>query len=179
MMPVKISSWSVSSDNPTIRATKQLSSQHQSQFDHHTRTLENLPIDSKKINFIVPSSIGGHPFNQASDSLTILYVYLIHLIGSNLQFMLKSDGDLTQIVIDTGQKYQTRILRKIQLLYKSAKIQYMYSKLSLHIVHQLHCCFLKFQSKHDKEKKVLTPAGYLRRATILNKNMSWPSTDEK
>ena len=171
MMPVKISSWSVSSDNPTIRATKQLSSQHQSQFDHHTRTLENLPIDSKKINFIVPSSIGGHPFNQASDSLTILYVYLIHLIGSNLQFMLKSDGDLTQIVIDTGQKYQTRILRKIQLLYKSAKIQYMYSKLSLHIVHQLHCCFLKFQSKHDKEKKVLTPAGYLRRATILNQNM--------
>ena len=171
MIPITISSWSVSSDTPAIKAAKQLSSQHQSQFDHHTRTLENLPIDSKKINFIVPSSIGGHPFNQQSDSLTILYVYLIHLIGSNLQFMLKSNDDLTKIALGSKQNYQTKILKKIHLLFNSAKIQYMYSKLSIYIVHQLHSCFLKFQSKHDNEQKVLTPAGYSRRATILHSNM--------
>ena len=162
MIPIMISSWSVSSDTPAIKAAKQLSSQHQSQFDHHTRTLENLPIESKKINFIVPSSIGGHPFNQQSDSLTILYVYLIHLIGSNLQFMLKSNDDLTKIALSSKQNYQTKTLKKIHLLFNSAKIQYMYSKLSIYIVHQLHSCFLKFQSKHDNEQKVLTPAGYSR-----------------
>ena len=56
-------------------------------------------------------------------------------------------------------------------MFNSAKIQNMYSKLSLYIVHQLHSCFLKFQSKHDNEKKVLTPAGYLRWAAILHNNM--------
>merc|ERR1712130_862649 len=133
LIPVQISSWTVSSDTPSPETTQKLMNQHQSTFDHHTKTLENVPINSKKINFIVPTTIEAHPFDNKSDALTILYVYLIHLLGSNLQYMNKTEQELQRIATGTGQKYQRRLLKKIQTLYNSAKIQYMYSQLSIYI----------------------------------------------
>ena len=171
LIPVQISSWTVSSDTPSPETTQKLMNQHQSTFDHHTKTLENVPINSKKINFIVPTTIEAHPFDNKSDALTILYVYLIHLLGSNLQYMNKTEQELQRIATETGQKYQRRLLKKIQTLYNSAKIQYMYSQLSIYIVHQLHICFLKFQAKHTNQKKTLTPAGYQRQAILLHTTM--------
>ena len=93
------------------------------------------------------------------------------ILWTNLTFGDPRQKYQTKILKKIQLKYQTKILKKIHLLFNSAKIQNMYSKLSLYIVHQLHSCFLKFQSKHDNEKKVLTPAGYLRWAAILHNNM--------
>ena len=179
-VPTKIATWAVipsqrredTSDQPTpIESIKEALQQNQSQFDHHTKDIKYLPIENKKIDFLVPSTLDKHPFNDQSDSLTILYAYLFHLIGSNLQYMNKTPEELERIVYQINWSYQKQLLKRIKACYDSAKIQQMYLQMSLHLIHQVHKVFLKYQTKHTNTKKDLPTRNYLQKAVKLNGDM--------
>ena len=176
-IPVKITSWTVATGtsqqgDSALKATREVLLKHQSGFDHNTKSLVNLPISNKKIDFLIPDETQPHPFTEQTDALTILYVYLIHLLGSNLQLAHKDEAKLSQLVMLPKQKYLTAMFKKTQSLYKAAKIQTMYRVMPLQIVYRLHQCFLKFQSKHEHQKQRLSKNGYLRVAQSLNRDMN-------
>ena len=176
IIPAKIHSWSaipaqINTIQSPMEATLDYLEQSQSQFDHHTRSLQHVPLDKKKLDFLVPSTIDTHPFNEKSDPLTILYVYVMNLIGSNLLYMTKTGEELEQLISQTNLNYQMNLLRQIKKQYAQAKIQQMYSQMSIHLVHQLHKCFLKYQEKHKAEKKHQSTRGYLIKAVKLHNEM--------
>ena len=176
-IPAQITSWSITTKgghtvSPEVQATKEILSKHQSEFDHNTKSLTNLPISNKKIDFFIPDNIQPHPFSEETDPLTILYVYLMHIIGSNLHYTLKSEEELMQLILQTKQRYMISLLRKIQSLHNSAKIHTMYQKIPMQIVLKIHQCFLKYQSKHKQQKQLLSTRHYARVTVSLTRDMN-------
>ena len=145
LLPIKINRWTV--NMLAVDEIDRTTERFQSTFCTQSKSLDNLPLDSEKIPFTIPADIKGHPFTEATSSLTILHVYLLHLLGSNFKYMLKSKDELKQIILNYGSAAHHRAQITIQALYEKAKIQEMYSKYSTYIVGLVHSLFLDVQRR--------------------------------
>ena len=144
----------------------------QSQYDHSSKSTVNLPISKQRISFTLPTPLQDHPFSQETDQLSILYVYVIYLIGTNLQYHTKSPEELSKLIETSGTGKHKRMAHNIYRHFGKAQIQHMYMKISLHIVYTIHQCFLDFQKKHDTAKGTTTRASYKREGVALNTRMN-------
>ena len=169
LLPARINSWTVN-----MLAVDQLERQSeklQSSFSTQTKSLENLPLNSTTIPFTIPKNIKGHPFTQETSPIVILHVYLLHLLGCNFKYMLKSKDELKQIILSCGLGVHHRAQLKMESLFKRAKIQEMYSKFSLYIVGLVHCLFLDTQRKQFAIKTNPRQTGRLKGMRDLHKNL--------
>ena len=175
VMPTRIRTRIVQqaiTDKPAFSQELQEQEALQSQYDHSSKSTANLPISKQKISFTLPSPLQDHPFNKKSDQLSILYVYIVYLIGTNLQYHNKSPEELSKLIKSNGTGKHKRLAHSIYKHFEKAQIQHMYMKISLHIVYMIHHCFLDFQKKHDTAKSTTTKASYKREGVTLNTQMN-------
>ena len=145
--------------------------QLQSSFCHYSKNLDNLSLSSEKIPFSIPADFKKHPFGQDTSPLTLLHVYLLHIIGSNFKFSLKSEEELKQMVASAGLYAHQRALVLMERLFKKGKVQEMYSKLSLYIVTLVHLAFLDCQRKQHSLEKISRPNIRVKSIQSLHKNL--------
>ena len=158
----------IGSNNGTIdTALHQL----QSSFCHYSKNLDNLSLSSEKIPFSIPADFKKHPFGQDTSPLTLLHVYLIHIIGSNFKLTLKSKDELKQMIASSGLFAHQRALALMERLFQKGRVQEMYSKLSLYIVTLVHLAFLDCQRNQHSLEKISRPNIRIKRIQSLHKKL--------
>ena len=143
----------------------------QSQFDHSSKSLVNVPVSQQKISFNLPSPMQSYPFDPNSDPITILYVYVIYLIGTSLQYHTKTPEELGFLIEQLGNNNHKKLYRRIGKQFDKSQIQAMYMNTSLHIVYRIHHCFQEYHQKHDTAKNTTAKGRYKREAVLLNAQM--------
>ena len=143
----------------------------QSQYDHSSKSLLNLPIPQHNISFTLPTPLQTYPFDKDSDPLTILYVYVVYLVGTNLQYHLKTPEELCLLVEQIGNRKHKQILHSIRKQFDKAQIQRMYIQTALHVIFRIHQCFLEYQQKHNTAQRSLRKVHYKRESVRLYRQM--------
>ena len=157
-LPVNLKRWTVNTlpvrcpDDSTALSTEAINratQKIQSEYSTFSKSLDNLSLNSQKVSFSIPADMKSHPFNQKSSPLTILHVYLILIIGTNLKYMLKTHQELKEIITILGLPIHHRTLTYVEKLFKKGQIQRMYSSLSLYITGLIHLGFLDHQRRQS------------------------------
>ena len=156
ILPIKLKKWTINTSSVqrplgdtqvSAEAVDLITQQLQSSYSSFSKSLENIPLNSDKIPFSIPANIKNHPFDQSTSPVTILHVYLLLLIGSNLKYMMKSQQELKEIVTISGLAVHQRALVSIENLFKKGRVHKMYSRSSLYIVGLVHLIFLDHQRR--------------------------------
>ena len=171
LLPIQINKWTVnhlSTEDIDIEIEK-----YQSTFSNQSKFLSNMTLDSPKIPFTIPTDIQGHPFTETTSPLTFFHVYLLHILGSNFKYMLKTEEELKEIIFQSGTHSHKRTHKMLVSLYKKAKIQEMYSQMSIYIACLVHRLFLDNQRKQYTIDHTPNSSqnNKLRKLKILTKNL--------
>ena len=130
--------------------------ERQSAFDHSRKTLDFLPVSGPQINFLIPDKATQHPFGHQSDPLSVLYMYLLYLVGTNLQYPRLNETQLGELIQRLGKKLHRKVYRKLYNLYQANKVQDMYVNLTKQIIYCVHLSFKSAEAKTSNCKLGLT-----------------------
>ena len=128
----------------------------QAAFDHSSKSLKFLPISGPQISFLVPDQAMQHPFGKQSDPLSILYMYLLYVVGTNLQYPKLTETQLCELVQSLGKKLHLKMYHKLYKWYAANKVQHMYVNLTREIIYCVHLTFKIAGSRTVGSEKAFT-----------------------